>query len=307
MQFFLSPYVLLLITTLSWAGNVIVGRAFHQDIPPLTLTFWRWSVAGAVMLPFVARQIWEHRALIGRHWRLLAVLAATGIALFHAFLYIAVNTTTAINAGLLYSLMPIAIPVSSYLMYRERVTRGQAFGVAVSLIGMMIIVTRADLDVLLGFRFTSGDLWMLGVVASWAVYSPLLKRLPPALPPMVMLTVITGFGLLILLPFYAWEAATFGGFRLDVSNVAALLFVGVVGSVVAYLCWNRAVAVIGANRAIAFIYLIPVFTVLMAVVLLGEAIRPFHVVGTAFIGTGIYLVVRAGGGAGAGIGTGDIH
>ena len=302
MRFLLSPYVLLLITTSSWAANVIVGRAFHQDIPPLTLTFWRWGVAGAVMFPFVAYRIWQHRALIRRHWRLLFVLAATGVALFHACLYIAVNTTTAINAGLLYSLMPIAIPVSSYLMYRERVTRTQAFGVAVSMIGMMIIVTRADVGVLLGLRFTHGDLWMLGVVASWAVYSPLLKRLPLALPPMVMLTVITWLGLLILLPFYAWEAAAVGGFRLDAPNVAALLFVGVVGSVVAYLCWNRAVALIGANRAIVFIYLIPVFTVLMAVVLLGEEIRLFHVVGTVFICTGILLATRGGGATGTGAG-----
>jgi drug/metabolite transporter (DMT)-like permease len=293
-RYLLSPYVLLLVTTSSWAGNVIVGRAFHQDIPPLALTFWRWGVAGAVMLPFVAYQVWEHRALIRRHWRLLFVLAATGVASFHACLYVAVKTTTAINAGLLYSLMPIAIPVSSYLMYRERVSGAQAFGVAVSLIGMIIIVARAELDVLMGLNFTKGDLWMLGVVASWAVYSPLLKRLPPALPPTVMLTVITWFGLLILAPFYAWEVAVVGGFRLDAPNVAALLFVGMVGSALAYLCWNRAVALIGANRAIVFIYLIPVFTVIMAVVLLGETIRPFHVVGTLFICTGILLVMRAG-------------
>ena len=298
MRFLLSPYVLLLITTSSWAANVIVGRAFHQDIPPLTLTFWRWGVAGAVMLPFVAYRIWQHRALIRRHWRLLFVLAATGVALFHACLYIAVNTTTAINAGLLYSLMPIAIPVSSYLMYRERVTRTQAFGVAVSMIGMMIIVTRADVGVLLGLRFTHGDLWMLGVVASWAVYSPLLKRLPLALPPMVMLTVITWLGLLILLPFYAWEAAAVGGFRLDAPNVAALLFVGVVGSVVAYLCWNRAVALIGANRAIVFIYLIPPCSWRSSC----WARRSGCVVGTVFICTGILLATRGGGATGTGAG-----
>jgi len=298
MRFWFSPYVLLLITTSSWAGNVIVGRAFHQDIPPLTLTFWRWGIAGTVMLPFVAHQIWQHRALIRQHWRLLFILAATGVALFHACLYIAVNTTTAINAGLLYSLMPIAIPVSSYLMYRERVTGAQVFGISVAMIGMTIIVMRAELDVLLGLQFTEGDLWMLGVVASWAVYSPLLKRLPAALPPMVMLTVIAWLGLLLLLPFYAWEASTVGGFRLDIPNMAALLFVGVVGSVVAYLCWNRAVSLIGANRAIVFIYLIPVFTVFMAIVLLGEEIRIFHVVGTIFICAGILLVMRAGSSAG---------
>ena len=124
---------------------------------------------------------------------------------------------------------------------------------------------------------------------------------------MVMLTVITGIGLLNLLPFYAWEVAAVGGFGLHVPNVTALLFVGVMGSAVAYLCWNRAVALIGANRAIAFIYLIPVFTVLIAVVLPGEAIRPFHVVGTVFIGAGILLVMRAGGSTGTSTGTGDIH
>ena len=167
MRFVLSPYVLLLVTTVSWAGNVVIARAIHYDIPPMSLTFWRWGVAAAAMLPFVAPRMWEHRAILRRHWRPLLVLAATGVAGFQACLYVAVNTTTAINAGLFFALMPIAIPASSYLMYGERVTRRQGAGLVLSFIGMLVIVTRADLSALVELRFTPGDLWMLGVVASW--------------------------------------------------------------------------------------------------------------------------------------------
>lgn len=298
MRFLLSPTVLLLVVTLSWAANVIVGRAFHPEIPPLTLTFWRWGVAGLTMLPFTVASLWAHRALITRHWRLLTVLAATGVASFHACLYIAVTTTTAINAGILYALMPLAIPASSYLMYREKLSGRQAFGIAVSFVGMAIIVTRADWAALLALRLTPGDLWMLGVVASWAVYSPLLRRLPSGLPPMTMLMVITLIGLAMLAPFYAWEIVTVGGMAVTVESISALLFIGVIGSALAYFCWNKSVAMIGANRAVVFIYLIPVFTVLMAMGLLGEAFRPFHAAGTVFIVAGIYLVMSARGRAG---------
>lgn len=293
MRLLLSPTVLLLVVTLSWAGNVIVGRAFHPEIPPLTLTFGRWGVAALAMLPFTIAGMWAHRALIARHWRLLTVLAATGVASFHACLYIAVTTTTAINAGILYSLMPLAIPASSYLMYRERLSGRQALGIAVSFVGMTIIVTRADLEALLSLSLTPGDLWMLGVVASWAVYSPLLKRLPAGLPPMTMLMTITLIGLVLLAPLYAWEIAAMGGIDANVENVMALLFIGVIGSVLAYFCWNKAVALVGANRAIVFIYLIPVFTVLMAMGLLGEAFRTYHAAGAAVIVLGIYLVMSA--------------
>ncbi|MDP6573427.1 MAG: DMT family transporter [Rhodospirillales bacterium] len=289
----LSPYFLLLVTTASWAGNVVVARAFHQDIPPMSMTFWRWGVAAAAMLPFVAPRIWEHRATIRRHWRPLLVLAATGVAGFQACLYVAVNTTTAINAGLFFALMPIAIPVSSYLMYRERVTKRQGAGLALSFIGMVIIITRAEPSALVALRFTPGDIWMLGVVASWAVYSPLLKRLPESLPPMTMLTVITLLGMLVLLPFYAWELGTVGGFALDTPNLLAFAFMGLIASVLAYSWWNRAVSLIGANRAGAFLYLVPVLTVLMGVFLLGETIRPFHVAGAVFILGGICLAMRA--------------
>ncbi len=297
MRFVFSPYVMLLVTVASWAGNVVVARAIHQDIPPMSLTFWRWGVAAAAMLPFAAARMWEHRATIWRHWRPLLVLGATGVAAFQACLYVAVNTTTAINAGLFFALMPIAIPLSSYLMYRERVTRRQGAGLALSFIGMLIIITRAEPSALMALRFTPGDMWMLGVVASWAVYSPLLKRLPEGLPTMTMLTVIILFGMLVLLPFYAWELGTVGGFALNTPNLSALAFMGLIASVLAYSWWNRAVSLIGANRAGTFLYLVPVFTVLMGVFLLGEAIRPFHVTGAAFIVGGIILVMRTGGGA----------
>jgi len=122
MRFLLSPYPLLVITMLCWAGNFVLGRAVHGDIPPMTLTFWRWAVAGAILAPFAGAGLWRHRALVARHWRLLAVLAVMGVVLFHVCVYTALQTTTAINAALILATVPVVIPGFAYFLDRDRVT-----------------------------------------------------------------------------------------------------------------------------------------------------------------------------------------
>lgn len=293
MRIILSPYFLLVVTALCWSGNHVLGRAVHNDMQPFSLAFWRWALASAVLLPFVARRAWEYRALVRRHWLLLMLLAALGISVNHGFLYLALNKTTAVNVGLINATAPIIIPMVSFLIDREMVTTRQAVGIAVSLVGVLTIIARADLAVLLGLRFTPGDLYMLVSVLVWAVYSVLLKRLPPGLPPMVFLLVLSVFGAFLLLPFYAWEVAALGGFALNVPNFLTLAYIGLIPSVVAYICWNQGVAQIGANKAGLFNYLIPVFTVGLAVLLLGEVVHVYHAAGAILAVIGIYLTTAA--------------
>ena len=288
-----SPYLLLVVVALCWSGNHVLGRAVHDEIPPLALAFWRWFIAAAVMLPFFARQAWEYRAVVRHHWRLLVLLAALGMSVNHGLLYLALNSTTAINVGLINTTAPIFIPMISFLAYREVLSWRQVFGIAVSLAGVVIIITRADLTVLLGLQFTPGDLYMLGSMVVWAIYSVLLRRLPPALPPMVFLLVLSIIGAILLLPFYGWELAARGGFAVNALSLFTLAYIGVIASALAFIFWNEAVARVGATKAGLFHYLIPVFTVGLAVLLLGEVVHAYHAAGAVLAVIGIYLTTSA--------------
>lgn len=285
----LSAWLLLAIAALCWAGNFVLGRAMHADIPPVAFTFWRWAGAGLVLLPFAGRDLWRHRAAYLRRWPLVLALAATGVCLFHVFVYTALHSTTATNAGLILATTPLVIPVMSYVFDRTPLTGRQALGIALSLVGVGVIIIRGDIAVLKEFRLTEGDLWMLLAVPTWALYALLLRHVPDGWPPLATILAMTGCGLVVLAPLFAWELATVGGLALTLDNIAALAYVSLFASVVAYICWNRGVGVIGATRAGLSMHLTPVFATAMAVVLLGERLHPFHAVGVVLIGLGIVL------------------
>jgi drug/metabolite transporter (DMT)-like permease len=288
----LLPLLLLVVAVLCWAGNFVLGRAVHADIPPLTLTFWRWAVAGMVLLPIALGPLWANRATIRRHWRLIGLLAATGVVLFHVFVYAALQSTTATNAALIVATLPIVVPIFSFLLDGIRIRRRQAAGIALSLLGVAVIVVRGDPAVLAHFRPAPGDLLMLLAVPMWSLYTVLLRRLPAGLPPFAMLLAITAIGVLLLAPAYAWELVTVGGIAPSGANILSILYVGVLASVVSYICWNRGVAAVGATRAGQSFHLMPVFSTLLALLFLGEVLHPYHFAGIALIGGGLYLATR---------------
>ena len=286
-----SPYLMLLSAMFFWGATYIIVRAIHEDVPPITLNFWRWVVVLVLLLPWTAAAAWRHRAVLRQNAWLLGVLSVPGVALYQSAAYIALDTTTAINAGLIYATVPVVTPLISYALYRELVTSRQTLGIAISMVGVVAIIVRAEWDALADFLFTPGDLWMLLSVVAWALYSVLLGRLRGNLPPLVLMMVLAAIGVVVLLPFYGWEWAVAGGFALSRSTVLGLAYLSVASAIVSYVCWNNAVAVIGANKAGLFLHLIPVFTVVLAILVLGEQLKGFHVAGTALIATGIYLTV----------------
>ena len=291
MRFPIPPYVLLTLCVLFWAGHLVVVRAFHQDIPPLALNFWRWVAVAAMMLPFVGRDLWAQRALIRRHFRIIFGLSVLGVVIFPSGAYIALNTTTAINAGLLHATTPVFISMLAFLLFRERITPRQACGITVSSIGVVTVLVKADAAALAALAFTPGDIWMLLAVAAWSLYSVLLRKFPAEISPMLLLGAMTVIAVPLLLPLYAWEWSRHGGFDVNVANIAAILAVALFASIGAYTFWNQAVAEVGANKAGLFLHLMPLFIAAMAVTFLGEVIRPFHVAGAALIFSGIYLTV----------------
>lgn len=285
----ISPWLLLAIPPLCWAGNFVVGRAVSADIPPATLTFWRWMVAALVLAPFALADAWARRDLLRRHVALLAVLAATGVVGFQFFVYQGLRTTTAINGVLIIATIPVVIPAVALLLDGTRIGLRQASGIAISLLGVAIVILRGDLRLAEGLQFAPGDFWCSLAVPAWAVYTVLLRRRPVELPPALLLFASIVAGLLMLLPSYAVEYAQEGGFVLTRSSLLAIGYVGIFASVLAFACWNAGVAQVGAAKAGLFIHLMPVFATLLAMAFLGEQLHLYHLPGVAAVALGIWL------------------
>jgi drug/metabolite transporter (DMT)-like permease len=287
-----SPYVLVVCATVFWAGNAIVGRAVNQDIPPITLSFWRWTLGFALLLPFTFRQIWLCWPVILRHWRLLLLLDLVGLVGCNVLTYAALRYTTAVNSSLINSTTPIFVICLSFLLFGERIQPRQMIGVLVSLLGVVAIVSGGELGSLGGLAVNRGDLMMLASIALWSVYTALLRRKPEGLPPMAFLAVLMGLGSLFELPFYLIERGLGGAIAPSLGNLLAILYVAIFPAVIALHFWNRAVAALGANRVSPFIHLMPVFGTVLAVIFLGERFGAHHALGIALILSGVYLASR---------------
>lgn len=284
----------LLIAVLCWSGNALVGRAFHDSIPPLSLSFWRWVLATSLLLPFVAKGIWTHRATLrAAGWR-LPVLAAMGIASYNSLLYTAAQSTEAINLTLVNTCLPLATFIGAGFLLGEWPLRRAWFGMAVAAGGLLYLISRGSWQTFASLSFQRGDLIMLLAVLAWALYTLLLRRWARHLlvPPLVLLGVLMLLGLPLILPFYLLELGRVGGFALTPSNLAAISYTAVFASLVAYVGWNHGVKIVGAGRAAMVMYLMPVFTALLGWVLLGEALRTFHWIGGALIFAGLLLAMR---------------
>lgn len=283
------PYLLLTLAACTWGGNIVLGRAMHGDIPPMALTFFRWSVAFIVLIPLTLGKFRDDFGLLLRHWKWLVLLSASGVAIFHGFVYTGLNSTTAINAGLMMATSPVIIPAIAFLIHRDRPTRLQSFGIGASLLGVGIVITRGDFGVLGNLTFNPGDLWILFAVPMWGFYSVILKDRPQELSSRALMLAITGLGSLMLVPFYAWEFSTLGGIALNGPNLLTILYISVIASVVAYFAWNKGVADVGAIKAGPFLHVIPACAMVLAIVFLDETLQAFHFPGIALIGLGIAL------------------
>ena len=285
----LMPYVLLTLTVLFWSGNFVIGRGIHSVVPPVSLAFWRWVAALALLIPFALRPMMRQRALIRRHWKLLCLLAILSVTNFNTFIYLALQANTVINTVLINSLTPVFIVFVSWIGFREKISVLQCLGGLLSFAGLIWIITRGEPALLFSIRFSGGDLWTLAAALSWAVYSVLLRKRPPHLDPVGFLGFIIAAGLLFLSPFYFWEITRGAGFMVDKGTVGAVLYIALFASVLAYIFWNKAVAAVGANRAGIFVHLMPVFSITLAFIFLGERLQAYHLPGIVLILCGIVL------------------
>lgn len=287
-------YAGLILTTLFWAGNAVVARAVADQIPAFALSFWRWVIALTLLLPFGLRHLRGKAAVVRANWGWLLLLAALSVGGYNTLLYLAAHSTTAINISLVSATIPVVIAALAWLLLGEAISAAQSLGVAIALGGVLVIVSGGDWRALAALDFRAGDLLMVLAVTIWGLYTGLLRRRPLALHPLGLMTLLVVGGLLVILPFYLWELATGSGGWWRPALLPALAYVGIFPSLLAYLLWNFGVATAGPNRSAIFIYLMPVFTALLAHVFLDEALRGFHALGGALILVGLYLASRLG-------------
>ena len=279
-------------TMLFWAGNHVVGRWAGAHIPPVTLAALRWTGATILLAPFAWRSLREDWAIVRARLPFLAVLGVLGGALFNTLQYMALVHTSAISAAVLNSVTPILIVSVAFLLLGERVRAVQAAGIATSLLGVLIVLGKGDPRALLSSQLNRGDVYMLVALALWSVYSVLLQK-RPAMHGLSFALVTFFIAAALNLLLAAGEMAMgSGGFEVTPQIVGAIGYVVVFPSLLAYLCYNRGVQIIGASRAGVFIHLVPMFTAVLAMLFLGEHPEPFHAAGFVLILAGVWLGSR---------------
>ena len=286
-----QPYLLLSITALCWAGNAIVGRLAAGHIPPVTLSFLRWSLAFLIILPFAWKHLKRDWGAIRARLGTMIVLSVTGIGAFNTLQYWAPEYTQALNTLLLQSAGPLFVAMWSLILLGVRLTLAQAGGIALSLTGVLVILLHGDLTALTAIEFNKGDLIFTVALAIFGLYSVLsLKR--PKIHGLSFVGFTFGCGAACLIPLLIWELLSRPVMQLDAMNLLTLFYVAVFPSTLAYLCFNRGVQLIGANRAAPFFHVVPVFGSAMAIVFLGERPQLFHIIGFALVLTGVFVASR---------------
>jgi drug/metabolite transporter (DMT)-like permease len=286
-------FLLLALANLLWAGNWIAGRALRDAFDPVTLNFLRWTVALLGLAPFALPALRGKGALIRAEAGVLLLLALTGVAVFQSLVYLGLRSTTAVNAVLLNSSMPLFMLLCSWAIERERASPRQVAGMLLSLAGILVILSRGEAGALRQLELHAGDAWILLAMPAWGIYSVLLKRRPAGLGGVAFLFVISLAGVLMLAPFVALQALQAAPRLPTAAEALGVLYMGLAASVIAFICWNRGVAVVGANAAGFTIHLLPAFGTLLAILFLGESFALYHGVGVATILGGVLLATGA--------------
>jgi len=281
---------MLVCATLFWSGNFIVGKfAFLENIPPLSLVFYRWSLVWLILLPFTFKEILKHKDTILNNLPILFFLGFTSVGLFNSFTYLSLIHTQVINSTLFNTAIPAVIILLCFLFKIEKTNKFQILGLIISVLGILSIITKLDIKIFLSLNFNKGDIIMIGGVITWGIYSTLLKKKKFTLPLLTLVHVICTFGLICVFPqfFYEFSQGQFIEFNTNLFYI--LIFLALFPSIGSYYCWAGAVSIIGANRAGIFLSLIPLFSTIMAIAFYKEQFQFFHLIGAILIIIGLFL------------------
>lgn len=283
---------LLILPPLFWAGNFVVGKILHADIPPFTLAFLRWIIAFIIILPFAWRFIRRDKQLYQQHlWRVIAT-AILGVTCFNSLIYKGLHYTSTTNALLLNSCIPVLIMLFGRLFYAQKLKPIQLIGLCISLAGVLSIVLQGSFARLIALSFNLGDVWVFSAMVCWAFYTIWTKSFPTELNKIGLTAVQMLIAILVLMPLFFWELNSDQPIRFNVQSISGLFYIGIFPSIIAYLLYTFAVEKVGAVRAGLSIHLIPVFGVFISVGLLGEDFQLYHIVGISLIAVGLILCNR---------------
>lgn len=282
-------YIAIVLAVLCWTGNIILARATVGEIPPFALAFWRWTLAFLILLVLNFSGLIRYRHAIIKHWHQIALLAMFSVVAYTAIFYLSAQTTTSVNITLVVATGPIISGVLAHWMLDEKLNASRIIGILISLVGVMIILSKGDLNNFINLHFTSGDLYMLLAVMSWAIYGILVRKWTIHLPKVLLLTVLAFFGLLGLGPLCYWESIHATTYVFKPHHAYIFLYLATLPTIIAYWLWMFSVKNLKQTVVSQFAYLQIVFTALLAYIFLGERLSLFHLVGGLLIVAGLYF------------------
>jgi len=281
---------MLLLATLFWAGNFIIGKiAFLENVPPFSLTFFRWLLVWLILIPFTYKELFKKKIIIFKNTPLLFFLGLTSVGLFNSFIYNALNFTQVINASLFNAVIPAAIILFCFLFKLDKTNRYQLIGLVFTIFGILSIITKLNLNILLTLNFNKGDLLMIGAVITWGIYSAFLKKRKFEVSLLAFVHILCTFGLISLVPQFLYEFLQDQTVTVNSTFVYSLLYLAIFPSIGSYYCWAGAVSIIGANRAGIFLSLIPIFSAIMAILFFHEKFQFYHFIGSILTLIGLFL------------------
>lgn len=291
-QSFLIGYLFAFGATAIWSGNFIIARGLHDNIPPVSLAFYRWLVAVIVFLPFALKHLIREWDIVKKHPFYFSITALLGVTTFNTLIYIAGHTTTAMNLSLIAITFPIFIILFSRILYKEYMTVPKGIGITLVLLGVVMLITKGSLSALLNISFNRGDVWMLLASIIFAIYSLFLRNKPGAISVMALQLSIFILGLLFLFPFFLWEQTTFQHAVLTRTTIPAILYIGIFASLGAFVFWTKAVVILGPAKAGMVYYTLPLFSGFLAYMFLAESINMIYFYSMLLIFMGIVTTNR---------------
>ena len=285
-----KAYLMLVLCAFFWSGNFIVGKfATLYEVPPLTLNFFRWLIVWIILIPFTFRDLLNNIRVIKKNFYPLLLMSITSISIFNSVVYYSLNFTQVLNGALMISIIPVLIVFISFIFKTEKINFSQIFGLLLSITGVLTIITRLDFAKLINLDLNKGDLWLLVAMLSWAIYSTMLITHKTGLKYLSFMTAIVSIGLIFLFPQFLFELSNHQVIKFNIPVILITSYVVFFAGIGSYILWNKAVVIVGPNKAGIFLHLMPVFSSFMAIFLLNERLMNFHIIGAIIIFIGIYL------------------
>ena len=283
------PYILLFVQPIFMATNIIVARGGVEYVPPISLAFWRWLTVFLILFPFFYNEILKNKKYINKEFWKLFFLGSMGCGICGAFPFIAGMSTTMANMGIIYTSSPIFIIILSVMFFNDKINFSRIIGLVLCLIGVLAIISKGNLDLLINFKFTSGDLWMIGAAMGWAVYSIYLLNWKSKFSLMARFTLIAMFGTISLFPFYILEEIFYFNTAFNSNFLFWVLFAAVSPGIIAFTLYTRVQKYLGASLTGFTLYIFSIYSAIYGIILFDEALLNFHYFGAAFVFAGVYL------------------